>query len=94
VRAGYGEIGNSSGRVEGLAENGRVEGVALDEKRGAAWEEGAPVNARYGRGAKWYAGVVAKVHADGTFDIDYNDGDREERVSSGMIRSREVVTMS
>jgi hypothetical protein len=63
----------------------------------AAWEEGAKVETYGGGasgigGAKWYAGVVAKVHTDDargcTFDIEYEDGDREERVRMHMVRSR------
>ena len=36
--------------------------------------------------AKWFGGVVRKVHADGACDIDYDDGDDEERVPLKFIR--------
>jgi hypothetical protein len=62
-----------------------VEGV-----RGLPWVEGAAVDVRFKGRKDWYAGVVAKVHANGTFDIDYDDGDKEERVDSAMIRPQET----
>ena len=35
---------------------------------------------------KWYAGVVRRVHDDGSADVDYDDGDSEERVNPSFIR--------
>ena len=35
---------------------------------------------------KWYSGVVRRVHDDGSADVDYDDGDSEERVDPGFIR--------
>ena len=36
--------------------------------------------------AKWFGGVVRKVHADGACDIDYDDGDEEDRVPLKFLR--------
>ena len=43
---------------------------------------GLKVEARYCARPKWSFGVISKVHLDGTFDIDYMDGDlsRTEKV--------------
>ena len=35
-----------------------------------------------------YIGVVAKTHAGGSYDIDYDDGDKERGVGYAAIRSR------
>jgi hypothetical protein len=40
-----------------------------------------------GRG-KWYPGKIVRDRKDGTFDIDYDDGESETRVEERMIRAR------
>ena len=47
---------------------------------------GARVMARHGGKAPWYAGKVAAVRADGSFDIAYDDGDKEEAVPPHLVR--------
>ena len=37
-------------------------------------------------GANWFEGVVAQVYADGACDIEYDDGDHEERVAPKFVR--------
>ena len=37
--------------------------------------------------AKWYPGVVRKAHGDGACDIDYDDGDQEDKVPLKFIRA-------
>ena len=36
---------------------------------------------------KWYSGVVRRVHDDGSADVDYDDGDSEERVARRFIKA-------
>ena len=36
--------------------------------------------------AKWFSGVVRKVHGDGACDIDYDDGDEEDKVPLKFLR--------
>ena len=38
------------------------------------------------RNSKEYKGIVSKVHADGTYDIKYDDGDVDNKLSSKFIR--------
>jgi hypothetical protein len=38
---------------------------------------------------KWYRGTTTKAHADGSFDIAYDDGDAESRVPPHYIRRRD-----
>lgn len=47
---------------------------------------GSKVEARYkGRGT-FYSGVIALKHGNDTYDIDYNDGDKEKGVARNLIR--------
>ena len=39
---------------------------------------GSQIEARYGGKSKWYRGKVAAAHEDGTYDIQYDDGDSED----------------
>ena len=56
---------------------------------------GEIVEARYkGRGTKYYRGVIKAVRPDGTYDIDYDDGDRDRRLSGDFIRTMSTVVHS
>ena len=35
---------------------------------------------------KFFPGHITAVHSDGTYDIEYDDGDKETRVAAGFIR--------
>ena len=54
---------------------------------------GAPLRARYlassrgSFGTKWYSGVATAVHADGSVDVAYDDGDAELRVQPKFIKA-------
>ena len=39
-----------------------------------AFRKGDNIEARYRGKIYFYAGRISKVHSDGTYDIDYNDG--------------------
>ena len=47
---------------------------------------GAAVEARHNGGRKWYPGKISKAHDDGTFDVAYDDGDRESGVVKEFVR--------
>lgn len=49
------------------------------------YEVGDTVNARYKGGTKLFAAKISRVRSDGTYDLEYNDGDSETRVSSDFI---------
>eukprot|EP01038_Epipyxis_sp_PR26KG_P015899 gene15899-21562_t len=49
-------------------------------------EEGMKVEGNYKGKGKWYPGKIMRVRADGTFDIDYADGEQETRVLEENIR--------
>ena len=47
---------------------------------------GSEIECNFKSIGRWYPGRVSAIHADATFDIDYDDGDKEQRVARGMIR--------
>ena len=56
-----------------------------------AFSAGNRVNARYRGGDRWYPGVIARRdERDGTYAIDYDDGDYEEGVLAALIEAQEV----
>ena len=55
----------------------------------ALFRAGERVECRHGGGAKSYPGRVAQVNADGTYAIEYEDGDKENGVVAELIRSLE-----
>src|SRR3546814_15414824 len=48
--------------------------------------EGTKVEARYRGRGRYYPGVIARTHADGTYDIDYDDGEKETGVRGELVR--------
>ena len=52
---------------------------------GSLLREGSRVMARFDSRRKFYPGVIARDHGDSTYDIDYDDGEQETRVSVGLI---------
>ena len=56
----------------------------------AAMAKGDRVEARYrGRGTKFYKGEIARVNSDGTFDINYDDGEKELGIAEEHVTSLE-----
>merc|ERR1712100_423104 len=49
-------------------------------------EEGDKIEARFGGRSRWFKGKITRKNSDGTFDILYNDGDRERKVKKDLIR--------
>ncbi|CAN0547726.1 unnamed protein product, partial [Ectocarpus sp. 8 AP-2014] len=55
-------------------------------------ERGDRVEARYrGRGTKFYKGKISRVNSDGTFDISYDDGEKEIGIAAEHVRSLKPV---
>merc|ERR1719230_809883 len=50
-----------------------------------AYEEGEEVDVRHGGGKKLYPARIGGVNGDGTYDIEYEDGDKEQSVSIEMV---------
>ncbi|CAM9249705.1 unnamed protein product, partial [Sphacelaria rigidula] len=73
--------------------------VAFDERNSgrarpaASFHRGDKVEARYrGKGSKFFAGKIARVNSDATFDIAYDDGDKDTGLVAEHIRSSEPAS--
>merc|ERR1719181_1194849 len=49
-------------------------------------EQGDKVEARHGGGSKWYPGTITRCRLNGSYDIRYDDGDREQGVKADLVR--------
>jgi hypothetical protein len=74
------------GDVENDVKRYRIRGTA--DEVPTKLQEGEPVDARHGGGKRLYEGEVASVNTDGTYDIVYADGDKEEGVALKMIMAQ------
>ena len=54
---------------------------------GGAFSVGAKVEARYRGKSKYYPGKIAKDNGDGTYDMDYDDGEKESNVAAALIKA-------
>ena len=54
--------------------------------RGSRLEEGMKVEARYRGKSRYYSGRIRRDNRDGTYDIDYDDGEKEMGVAEELIR--------
>ena len=57
-----------------------------DRRGGGKLREGDKVEARYRGREKYYPGKISRDRGDGTFDIAYDDGERETRVEERLVR--------
>ena len=53
------------------------------------FEESDKVEANYKGKGKYYPGKISRCRLNGTYDINYDDGERESGVEAEMIRSRD-----
>ena len=49
--------------------------------------EGDKIEGNYRSKGRWYAGKIKRENNDGTFDIDYDDGEKEYRVEARLVRA-------
>ena len=62
-----------------------LEVASVDAKR-AKLLVGAKVEGNWEGEGYWYRGVIAVVNPDGTYDIQYDDGEAEEHVKIDLLR--------
>ena len=74
-------------RLSDPAKARRSDGRFDDEPRTLRLQEGSKVEARYRGKSRYYPGVIRRVNRDGTFDVDYDDGEKEIDVSETLIRA-------
>jgi ribosomal protein L35AE/L33A len=53
-------------------------------------EVGTAVEADYRGRGKFYSGKISRVRLNGTYDVDYDDGEKEQGVSKELIRAKET----
>ncbi|RLN02137.1 hypothetical protein BBJ28_00019179, partial [Nothophytophthora sp. Chile5] len=58
-----------------------------DPKSATKFREGEKVEAQYKGKSKFYPGVISRCRLNGTYDIDYDDGEKETGVAAELIRS-------
>ncbi|RLN61313.1 hypothetical protein BBP00_00005485 [Phytophthora kernoviae] len=60
-----------------------------DAPKAKKFKEGEKVEAQYKGKSKFYLGVISRCRLNGTYDIDYDDGEKETGVAAELIRSVE-----
>ncbi|OWZ06258.1 hypothetical protein PHMEG_00021513 [Phytophthora megakarya] len=61
-------------------------GDSDDDPRQKKFKEGDKVEAQYKGKSKFYPGVISRCRLNGTYDIDYDDGEKETGVAPELIR--------
>ncbi|OQS06443.1 hypothetical protein THRCLA_20376 [Thraustotheca clavata] len=63
-----------------------TEETSEDDKKPKKFKEGDKVEAQYKGKSKFYPGVISRARLNGTYDIDYDDGEKETGVAAEMIK--------
>jgi hypothetical protein len=62
-------------------------GMDTDDDDGGGLAEGSKVEAKYRGGSRYYKGKITRKRLNGTFDILYDDGEKEMGVDKSLIKS-------
>uniref|UniRef100_K3WN12 Tudor domain-containing protein n=1 Tax=Globisporangium ultimum (strain ATCC 200006 / CBS 805.95 / DAOM BR144) TaxID=431595 RepID=K3WN12_GLOUD len=68
----------------------RVDDSDDDRKSAKKFREGEKVEAQYKGKSKFYPGIISRCRLNGTYDIEYDDGEKETGVAAELIRSKEL----
>lgn len=82
-------VADGSTLYDVLYDDGEEEkGVVADWLRlvEVSFQEGSRVDGNYRGSGRWYPGKVRRAHGDGSYDIDYDDGEVEIRVHFRRLR--------
>lgn len=90
LHVGLGAGGGGSGSDGG---GGSPIGGSHGEEEAKIFAAGSRIEAQFGGGDDWFAGRVRKVNRNGSFDIDYDDGDEERNVTVGCMRTEGSLPM-
>lgn len=85
------ELGVDSNMIRKLEESQAVSRRQRND-RNRRLEEGMKVEGNYRGRGRWYPAKISRERANGTFDIDYDDGEKELGVESSLIRERENIS--
>ncbi|CAN0116800.1 unnamed protein product, partial [Hapterophycus canaliculatus] len=80
------EIGIAAEHVRSLEPRSGA-GKSRDGEKAAALLDGDKVEANFRGRGRYYSGRISRVNLDGTFNIDYNDGEKERGVTDDLIRA-------
>jgi cytidine deaminase len=80
------EYVRAAGGAAAKASSSSVNDDSSRGKAGAVICQGDKVEARYKGRARYYSGVVRRANRDGTYDIDYDDGEKEPGVDAELVR--------
>ena len=69
-----------------LIGGGSASGESKSSSSGGRLEEGDKVEADYKGKGRYYPGKITRDRRDGSYDIDYDDGEKETRVDEKLIR--------
>ncbi|CAM9362982.1 unnamed protein product, partial [Ascophyllum nodosum] len=97
ARDGSCDIDYDNGEKESMVKPSLIKTLASDysreknvgDKRNERLQEGMKVEARYKGRSRFYPGKISKLHRNGTFDIDYDSGKKEQMVDASLIKSVE-----
>jgi hypothetical protein len=81
------EMIKSAGGGGGSARKSKSRMDSDDDMGGDDLAEGSKVEARYRGGSRYYKGKITRKRLNGTFDILYDDGEKEMGVDKEMIKS-------
>jgi hypothetical protein len=80
------EMGVDKSLIKSLGGSGR-RGMDTDDDDGGGLAEGSKVEAKYRGGSRYYKGKITRKRLNGTFDILYDDGEKEMGVDKSLIKS-------
>jgi hypothetical protein len=92
------EMGVEKGMIKALGGGGRDDDSPRGGKGGGRGgkgggsggskklQEGDPCEAKHGGGSKWYKGTIMRCRLNGSYDIKYDDGDKEQGVKADLVR--------
>eukprot|EP00935_MAST-01C_sp_MAST-1C-sp1_P002701 g2701.t1 len=75
------------GKKEKAAKGGNSNGGAAATSAARRWRVGELVQANYFESGRWFPGKISKANSDGTYDIDYDDGDKEGQVRPSALKA-------
>lgn len=72
--------------VPQLPKNTSTSDTKSPKKTTQTFKEGDRIEGKHQGGMRWYPGIIAEVNPDGTYEINYDDGDEESDVIPEYIR--------
>mmetsp|Transcript_31303 Transcript_31303/g.75666 ORF Transcript_31303/g.75666 Transcript_31303/m.75666 type:complete len:595 (-) Transcript_31303:15-1799(-) len=73
----------------------QIENYSNPENKSVEYAKGQAIEAKYrGRGRRWYKGTIFACYSNGTYDVQYADGDKDYTLSAQHIRAMVVPPRS